>query len=253
MLTSALAMIASLLCVNPPEEPAKSKEADPKHGVSHSTEGFPAEPLRVGGDFNAKVEPRGEFWQCGKVLTDEHLPDGYPRPTPPGAIEIKHYPSVRRAEVTMNAQPGRGRDFAFWPLFRHISKRNIAMTSPVEMDFDSALGKASQDSDDRNWRMSFLYRTPGLGETGKDGVVNVVDRPAISVLALGMMGDYWPADLAEKLKTLEAWLAANPEWRASGAARVLAYNGPNIPSSRRWGELQLPIERVPAEEKPKGE
>lgn len=245
--TAVAAFLASFACASPPDAPAEKgvqKDA-PAPGVVHSTEGYPAEPMRVGGDMNVKVEPRGEFWQSGKVITDEHLPAGYPRPTPPGAIEIKHYPSVRRAEVTMKSEPGRGRDFAFWPLFNHISKRGIAMTSPVEMDFDAKLAAAAEgvqgDTPEKSWQMSFLYRTPELGDTGKAGVVNVVDKPAVTVLSLGLMGDYWPADLAKKVEMLETWIKDHPEWKATGAARIMAYNGPNIATSRRWGELQIPI------------
>lgn len=249
ILISTVAFLASFACANPPEGGADAANVGgTKEGAacSGASETAPAEPQRVGGDMDAKVEPRGDYWQSGKVLTDEHLPAGYPRPTPPGAIEIKQYPPVRRAEVTMKATPGRGRNVAFWPLFQHISKRGIAMTSPVEMDFDAGLSRATEGmgEGEKQWQMSFLYRTPDLGETGKAGVVNVVDRPAVTVLSMGLMGDYWPSDLAGKIAELEAWVKAHPEWKATGGARVLAYNGPNIPPARRWGEVQLPIERV---------
>ncbi len=42
----------------------------------------------------------GEFWKCGRCEIEAPLPIGYPAPTPPGAIELKSYPSVRRAEIS---------------------------------------------------------------------------------------------------------------------------------------------------------
>lgn len=228
-----------------------SQEASPAH--AHDPERAPmspVEPLRVGGDMNVSVEPDGPFFRSGAeadaVVTDEHLPEGYPRPTPPGAIEIKQYPPVRRAVVNLDARPGSGRNFAFWPLFNHISRRGIAMTTPVEMDVPSLTPADEQPSKEqldsiRNWSMAFLYRTPDLGPTGKDGVVEVVDQPGMSVLALGLKGDYWPRNISEHLATLESWLASQTKWKAVGGARILAYNGPNIPASRRWGEIQVPI------------
>lgn len=207
------------------------------------------EPQRVGGDLFRTVEPNGPFFRSGAVLTDEHLPEGYPRPTPPDAIEIKQYPAVRRAQVTMKAPPGMGSNVAFWPLFRHISKRDIAMTTPVEMDMPSyqpgdAQGGAEALNQQDQWVMAFLYRTQELGDTGTDGVVLVKDQQPMTVLALGVQGDYWPRDLAKKLIELEAWLSNQSEWRAAGGARVMGYNGPNIPRARRWGEVQIPIVRA---------
>lgn len=245
-LTPFACLMFAALGLTPPGQPDQSGA-----GVVHSTAGYPVEPIRVGGDMDAKTEPRGEYWKSGLVLTDEYLPEGYPKPTPPGAIEIKHYPSVRRAEVTLKAAPGVGSNVGFWPLFRHISRRDIAMTSPVEMDMNRAMtgndaGAERLEGDDQ-WTMAFLYRTPELGDTGRDGVVTVVDQPAMTVLAMGVMGPYWPKDLPEKLKELETWLAGQSQWKAAGGARVMAYNGPNIRSSRRWGEVQLPIIRADTE------
>ena len=69
---------------------------------------------------------------------------------------------MRRAEVvkTGSASSNSG----FWPLFRHIQRNTIEMTSPVEMDYE---GPAEQERVKR-WTMSFLYRTPELGGTGVD-------------------------------------------------------------------------------------
>ncbi len=54
---------------------------------------------RVYGDSPAPFLA-GESWQTFNGLGIEApLPVGYPSPTPPGCVEIKTYPSVRRAEI----------------------------------------------------------------------------------------------------------------------------------------------------------
>ncbi|MEO0630277.1 MAG: hypothetical protein AAFY46_06070, partial [Planctomycetota bacterium] len=47
----------------------------------------------AGNDISERPGREGTLYRAGDVLTDTKLPVGYPRPTPPGAIEIKVYPS----------------------------------------------------------------------------------------------------------------------------------------------------------------
>lgn len=140
--------------------------------------------LRVGGDQEAVVIRRGENHYFEDCAITTPLPAGYPLPTPPGAIDLKRYPSIRRAEVTGDARPDLGMNFAFWPLFRHIKDRGIAMTSPVEMDYRGGEGEEVGTE----WTMSFVYRTADLGPTGDLGRVRVVDTEPMTVLALGGKG-----------------------------------------------------------------
>ena len=86
---------------------------------------------RVGGDVELQTEFKVDRFTCGESYIEAPLPVGYPAPTPPGAIDLKRYPSVRRAEVSGSGDPDRKRNGAFWPLFNHIKQRDIAMTSPV--------------------------------------------------------------------------------------------------------------------------
>jgi len=137
--------------------------------------------LPVGGSPIDAVERIGENFRCGDCIVEEALPVGYPRPTAPGAIELKRYPSVRRAEIVM-ARPGNAgeveRSNGFWPLFRHIQEREIAMTSPVEVDYRGLDSGASTEAD--AWSMSFLSRTPELGPTGRDGAIRVASSDPVT-------------------------------------------------------------------------
>lgn len=184
----------------------------------------------------------GYRWGTAKITTP--LPAGYPDPTAPGVIEIKRYPLVRRAEVSSEAAMNSGMDSAFWPLFRHIQRRDIEMTSPVEMNY-RGLRSAPGDAPE-SWTMSFLYRTPELGPTGKDRNVSVVDVPEMTVAAIGFQGPYRVEMVKLQLMKLEAWLATQPDWERDGEPRSLFYNGPEQWENRKWGEVQVPVRRVGA-------
>lgn len=196
--------------------------------------------LRVGGDLEATVIRRGESHYFADCAITTPLPAGYPLPTPPGAIDLKRYPSIRRAEVTGDARPDLGMNFAFWPLFTHIKDRGIAMTSPVEMDYRGGEGEKVGTE----WTMSFVYRTADLGPTGDLGRVRVVDTEPMTVLALGGKGSYSRRRVQDGVETLRRWLDEHPQWRAAGEPRALYYNGPEMPGGRKWYEVQIPVREV---------
>ncbi len=205
-------------------------------------EAVPSDPsARVGGDRSAVSERRGEAWVFDSMRIETPLPEGYPPPTPPGAIDLKTYPSVRRAEFTGSGNSDLGMNFGFWPLFQHIKKREIAMTSPVEMEYTGWEGDSSSVAG--AWTMSFLYRTADLGPTGEDGKIKVVDVEPITVLAIGMRGAYRLEGVAEGMARLEAWLAESQEWERDGDPRAFYYNGPEKRNADKWAEAQLPVRR----------
>lgn len=215
-------------------------------------EGDPADPgwrvARVAGPAEARVEAAGEGWRSGACAVTTPLPEGYPAPTAPGALELKRYPAVRRAEVSGRGALERGMNGAFFPLFWHIKRAGIAMTAPVEVDVQPDLGDAAPEG----WTMAFLYRTPDLGPVGPAaGEVTVVDRAPVTVLAIGLSGADRPAQLREAEARLTEWLAGQTRWERAGAPRVLYYNGPEVPRARRWFEVQLPVRAAPASAEPR--
>ena len=204
--------------------------------------------LRVGGDMTTQPDFDGQSYRLGKMLINTPLPAGYPAPTPPDAIEIKKYPEVRRAQVTRKGLPDASMNFAFWPLFQHIKRRDIAMTSPVEMDYPGMKGAAPSSADENyepsqdQWTMAFLYRERDLGPIGADkGGIEIIDAPAVMVASIGFRGGYSITNAKHNLATLEQWLAANPQWERIGEPRVFHYNGPERSSAWRWGEVQVPV------------
>lgn len=232
--------------------------------------------VRLGGG-DATVTRRGEgestaFSADGVMTIDTPLPVGYPDPTPPGAIDLKRYPSVRRAEVSGEVKNlSSGGSEGFWPLFRHIQRRDIAMTSPVEMEYHKAASvkndtknaaggadtnaepqdaekqNANKKTDRETWTMAFLYRRVEQGDAGKDTSdqrVTVTDTPEMLVISIGMKGDYSRALVEEGKKQLDAWLATQTRFEKTGEARALYYHGPSLRPWRKWAEVQYPVREV---------
>ncbi|MCC6675985.1 MAG: heme-binding protein [Phycisphaerales bacterium] len=260
-------LIAACARMNPPADPTALRPAAPVP-IAEGGLGAQAGPgtpvVRIGGDMAAVVieetrkgkEDGSPFtaFRFDTCLIDTPLPQGYPAPTPPGAIDLKWYPSVRRAEVTRKDNPDGflgltgGQNSAFWPLFRHIESRGIAMTSPVEMDYTSKArvegGEAKPRT--REWTMSFLYRTPDMGEPGPaEKNVIVRDQPEMLVLSLGRRGDDSEKSNNRDIDALREWLAAHPQagLREAGAPRTLTYNDPFVRERDRWSEVQLIVVR----------
>ncbi len=211
--------------------------------ITHDAEaaGGP-EIIRIEGDKSVMPElVNGYQWKLGDMLIDTALPEGYPRPTPPEVIEIKYYPSVRRAEFSGTGMRGAS-NRGFMPLFRHISRNDIAMTSPVEMDLPG--WSATDDEAGETWTMSFLYRTRDLRETGTEGDVVIRDTEPLTVLSIGTQGVYTTGRFDPYLERLEAWIAASDEWERAGDTRWFGYNGPMTFPTLRWGEVQIPIRKI---------
>ncbi|MEM8758243.1 MAG: heme-binding protein [Planctomycetota bacterium] len=196
------------------------------------------------GDITERPGSDGPLYSAGRVATDTKLPIGYPRPTPPGAVEVKHYGTVRQAEFSGSSDPRRASRSGFMPLFGHIQRNSIAMTAPVEMRFEDAPEPNGNGSTE--WTMAFLYHTEADGPTGRDGEVRVVDTEPLTVVALGVRGGRGFEDLGTARAELEAVIAENTQWTATGSVRMLGYNGPATPVRDRWWELQIPVS--PAEQ-----
>ena len=131
-----------------------------------------------------------------KPIVEADLPEGFPTYTPVGHIEVKRYVAYRKAETSGRA--------AFWSLFSHIKRNQIAMTAPVEMTLRSEgtnrLGEQS---------MAFLYGNPNMGSPGLDGRVSVLDVSAMAVVSIGVRGARTDEAVNEAQERLQRWLDAH--------------------------------------------
>lgn len=197
---------------------------------------------RVGGNRDISIKVVDGVYRYEGAMIESPLPEGYPEPTPPGSIDIKSYPSVRRAELVSKDDSGEGMVTGFFPLFNHIKKRNIAMTAPVEMDYQGLYSDFMKDepAKEGSTTMSFLYRSSQLGPVGNDGKIVVRDTAPVTVLSIGAKGAF---DAAKEFDTLREWLKSQNEWEVAGDPRMFVYNGPFIDPEWRWSEVQVPIRR----------
>jgi hypothetical protein len=167
-------------------------------------------------------------------IKEAEQPKGFPTPTTVGEVEVKQYPAYRKAQTDMS--PNR----AFLILFSHIKKNDIGMTAPVEMGYDNL-----QADEPKEQKMAFLYGQPSLGNVGKDGYVDVVDVPAMTVVSTGVRGIQNTESLLDARHRLEAWLESNKgNWIADGPLRTMAYNSPFVRQDRNYFEVQIPIRKV---------
>lgn len=171
------------------------------------------------------------------MFREAALPAGFPPAGPVGEVRIKEYPAARVALVRSGEMNNASQNGMFSPLFKHIKKNDIAMTSPVVMDL-------SQADDASPLSMAFVYREPSIGKPGEDGKVHVIDTPPLTVISVAQRGGYNADNYAGGVEQLRKWLKANRDYETAGAPRVLAYNSPFIPGFLKLSEVQIPVRRV---------
>jgi len=166
-----------------------------------------------------------------RPVAEADLPQGVPGFQALDELEVRSYPAYRMVRTGMRG----GSIGAFWPLFQHISSREIAMTTPVQIDYSADERRAES--------MAFLYGSADVGTTGKDGRVEVVDMPAMTVVTVGSRGYDRPARVEEMRERLLSWLAASTEWEVAGPMRTMGYNSPSVGDDRRYFEVQIPLRK----------
>jgi effector-binding domain-containing protein len=178
------------------------------------------------------------------MFREAMLPAGYPPPAPVGEVVVKSYPASRVAIVRSAEMGGADSNQMFQPLFEHITKNDISMTTPVVMDYQPGAATAATDPA-QPASMAFVYADTTLGTPGVDGDVRVEDLPAITVVSIGVRGSYDDeAQFRVAIDQLRKWLADNAdEYESAGVPRVLGYNSPFVPRFLRYGEVQIPIRR----------
>lgn len=169
------------------------------------------------------------------------VPEGFPEFTPVHHIEVKTLPDYRMARAMMPTTQGRGNG-AFWKLFSHIKRNEIAMTAPVQMDYTGSEKDAEVAS------MAFLYGSQKIGAPGQDAAdktVEIIDIPQQDVVSIGVRGRMTPDSLEAAHLQLLTWLADHKsEYRVAGTLRRMGYNSPFISEDRAFFEVQIPIEKV---------
>ena len=185
-------------------------------------------------------EPAVKAKKVRPADSDSPFAEGWPDATLPDQVEVKNYPAYRSAIAKAKKAPQMADNVLFFPLFNHISKNNIAMTSPVVNTYTSEMIETPGSAGDMT--MEFLYRTPTMGQTGPAGPVEVKDFPAATYVCLGLEGEMNDTKLRDGAKALKTWLAEHKaEWVEAGPPRRLGYHGPMTPVAERRWEVQIPV------------
>ena len=173
------------------------------------------------------------------MFDEAKLPKGYPAPGAVGDVIVKEYPAARAAVVKAADVKGGAKNGMFWPLFNHIKKNQIDMSSPVDMTWSPP---APDGTPAKPQTMAFIYGDPALGQTGTDGIVHVVDLPPVTVVSICIRGDYDETHFDQGLTKLNKYLTDHPgKYKPAGPPRYLGYNSPFVPPFLRIGEVQLPV------------
>lgn len=190
----------------------------------------------------AELPAQSEAAQTWRPPAEASLPEGFPPPTPPGELRLKHYPSVRGAWVEVEGRLAGGLNAAFWPLFRHIQRQGIAMTAPVVADYASEPAR----SEAGRMEVAFLYPNQRMGRTSSDSSVAVRDSAPLLVVSIGVTGPYDLPTMRRALERLELWLHENGgTWERAGSPRRLMYQNPTWRNaSRLYSEVEIPIAPV---------
>lgn len=154
-------------------------------------------------------------------------------PTAPGVSEVKTLP----AGVLLRSS-GEGNYFdqsnrLFGPLFRYISRHDIAMTTPVEARIDDAA------------MYFWVAASQEAKVAGPDGAV-VVERVAERrVASRGGRGSYSRMNYEKTRDELLAWLEGQAGLKPVGAPYAVFWHGPFTPWFAKRYEVHVPVRTAP--------
>jgi hypothetical protein len=152
-------------------------------------------------------------------------------PTAPGITELKSLPAGVLLKSAGRGNYFDGADNLFGPLFRYISKHNIAMTTPVEARIDDAA------------MFFWVAESERTKVAGNEAGVEVINIPERRVASHGERGGYSRANFEKARATLLAWLAtrsasvaAEPETAATTGCPAPRFSAPAAaePSAKRF-------------------
>ena len=149
-----------------------------------------------------------------------------------GEIEVKVLPAATLAASSGEADYFERSDSLFRPLFRYIQSNDIAMTTPVEAEVQPGVMYfyIGGDAADRD-----------LPETDE---VKIHQLPERMVLSIGLLGSYSAKNFAKGEARLREWIAGQTNYKATGAARAIYWNGPfTLPALKR-SEVHIPVALV---------
>lgn len=147
-----------------------------------------------------------------------------------GAFEIKTLPAARLIATHTDGAYFDEDNGLFRPLFRYISSRDIAMTTPVEAEIELGVMYFYIGSEVSSAQLEATDR------------VSVHELPERIVASHGVRGGYSEGNFTDAAAELRAWLAKNPKYEAIGEPRGVFWNGPFVPGFFKRFEVHIPVQ-----------
>ncbi|MGJ8652132.1 MAG: heme-binding protein [Opitutaceae bacterium] len=146
-----------------------------------------------------------------------------------GQTEIKTLPAAHLiASQSENGYFSDGNNL-FRPLFRYISSRDIAMTTPVEAEINPGV-------------MYFYIGNDAIDKAQEStDKVQVRELPERTVASIGVRGGYKEDNFDDAEVKLRAWLATQEAYEITGEARGIFWNSPFMPGFLKRFEVHIPV------------
>ena len=150
-------------------------------------------------------------------------------PTASGVNELKTLPAGVLLKSAGSGEYFESANNLFMPLFRYISRHDIAMTVPVEARI-------------RDAAMYFwVAESQHAKVAGNEGAVVVERIPERRVASAGASGSYSPQRFADTRARLLAWLEQSPDWQADGEPYAVYWHGPFTPWFAKRSEVHVSV------------
>ncbi len=159
--------------------------------------------------------------------------------TTKGEIEVKTVPAMTVIEATSEEGTYFDKDNKlFRKLFRYISDKDIAMTTPVTVDVSPGA-------------MQFVVSESEVEKANEDTTdVTVLQIPERKVVSIGYNGRYSEQNYRRHLTKLQAWLEKHDtSWKATGDPIAVYWDGPFKLGPWKRAEVMIPVEQVGLSEK----
>jgi hypothetical protein len=168
------------------------------------------------------------LWSALLPLAAMAAEEAFP-PTPNGANEVKVLPAGILLRSTGRGEYFDGANDLFMPLFRYISRHDIAMTVPVEARV-------------RDAAMYFwVSESQHAKVAGDEGAVVVERKSARRVASRGARGSYSRKNYERTRDELLAWVATQPGLVADGEPYAVFWSGPFTPGFLKRYEVHVPL------------
>lgn len=148
-----------------------------------------------------------------------------------GQIEIKTLPAAHLIASQTDQSYFSNGNGLFRPLFRYISSRDIAMTTPVEAEINPGI--------------MYFYIGEEAIEKAREATkeVTVHQLPDRIVASIGARGGYSEGNFNEAEAELKQWLSKQTDYTIAGEARGVFWNGPFTLGFLKRFEVHIPVKR----------